>query len=343
MKLKLFKLFLFIPLLLGISPLTSCQKDESKITIAEVTHSLFYAPLYVAKEKGFFLEEGLKVDIITTPGADKVTSSLISKSADIGLMGPEASVYNYVNGNKDYLVSFAQLTQKDGSFLLGREKISPFTFSSLIGKTIIGGRRGGMPEMTLEYILKKNGLTITQNNENPNADVNIRTDVSFDATTGVFVAGESDFVTAFEPVGTQIEKQNKGYILASLGELLNEEVPYTCFQVCQSYLNKNQDKLTRFTRAIIKGLDYVNTSETKDIIPYLEKDFSSSDKEELTSVINNYKRIDTWVKDMNFTKSSFDKLIDIVKEAKELNQNQIVPYELLVTNTIIEQSKNAEE
>lgn len=139
MKFKLIKLLLFLPLLLGIIPLSSCNKKENEIIISEVTHSLFYAPLYVAKEKNFFKDEGLEVKIITTPGADKVMASLISKSCHIGLMGPEASVYNYVNGNKDYLVSFAQLTQKDGSFLLGREKISPFTFSSLIGKTIIGG------------------------------------------------------------------------------------------------------------------------------------------------------------------------------------------------------------
>lgn len=206
-----------------------------------------------------------------------------------------------------------------------------------------GGRKGGMPEMTLEYILKKNGLTITQNGENPNADVNIRTDVSFDATTGVFVAGESDFCTAFEPVGTQIEKQNKGYIIASLGELLNEEVPYTCFSSLKSFLNKNEDKLIKFTKAIIKGLDFVNQNDVEDIIPFLKKDFSSSDEEELTKVINNYKSIEAWPTTMNFTEESFNKLIDIVKEAKELDKDVVVPYESLVTDHIINKSKeNAE-
>lgn len=266
-------------------------------------------------------------------------AALLSKDADIGLMGPEATVYVYQNGQKDYAVNFAQLTQKDGSFLLGREKVESFSFDILKGKTIIGGRKGGMPLMTLEYILKKNGLSITENGLDKNADVNVRTDVSFDATTGVFVSGESDFVTAFEPVGTQIEKQNKGHIVASLGELLNEEVPYTCFSSLKSYLDKNEDKLIKFTRAIIKALDYVNNSEIKDIIPYLKKDFSSSDDQELTKVITNYKSIEAWPKTMEFKENSFNKLIEIVKEANELEKDVIVPYETLVTDLIINKAK----
>ncbi|MBE6132042.1 MAG: ABC transporter substrate-binding protein [Erysipelotrichaceae bacterium] len=339
MKFKFIKKLLLLPFILGILPLGSCSRNENKLTIAEVTHSVFYAPMYVAKNKGYFDEVGLEVDIITTPGADKVMAALLSKDAQIGLMGPEATVYVYQNGQKDYAINFAQLTQKDGSFLLGRDKVDTFSYDILKGKTIIGGRKGGMPEMTLEYVLKKNGLTITQNGENPDADVNIRTDVSFDATTGVFVAGESDFCTAFEPVGTQIEKQGKGYIIASLGELLNEEVPYTCFSSLKSYLNKNEDKLTRFTKAIIKGLDYVNNNKPEDIASYLQKDFSSSSNEELINVINNYKKIKAWPIEMNFTKKSFDKLIDIVKEANELEKDVVVPYEKLVINQIINTAK----
>ena len=342
MKSKIFKFLLFIPLLLGFTPLSSCQKSN-KIIISEVTHSLFYAPMYVAKEKGYFNDEGLDVDIITTPGADKVMASLISKSCHIGLMGPEATVYVYQNGQKDYAVNFAQLTQKDGSFLLGRNKIDNFSYDILKGKTIIGGRKGGMPLMTLEYILKKNGLTITENGLDPNAEVNVRTDVSFDATTGVFVSGESDFVTAFEPIGTQIEKQNKGYIIASLGELLNEEIPYTCFSSLKSYIENNEDKLIKFTKAIIKGLEYVNNSEVKDIIPYLKEDFPSSDDEELMKVITNYKSITTWPKTMEFKEDSFNKLIEIVKNSSELEKDVIVPYDKLVTSKIITQSKNAED
>ena len=227
---------LLIPILLSSIPLSACGNiNTNKITIAEVTHSLFYAPLYIAENAGFFDEVGLDIDIITTPGADKVMSALLSKDADIGLMGPEATVYIYQNGQQDYAVNFAQLTQKDGSFLLGREKIDNFSYDMLKGKTIIGGRKGGMPEMTLEYVLKNKGLTITQNGLDPNADVNIRVDVSFDATSGVFVAGESDFVTAFEPTASQIEKSGQGYIVSSIGED-SGIIPYTCFSSLKSLL-----------------------------------------------------------------------------------------------------------
>ena len=249
-------------------------------------------------------------------------------------MGPEATVYIYQNGQQDYAVNFAQLTQKDGSFLLGREKIDNFSYDMLKGKTIIGGRKGGMPEMTLEYVLKQNGLTITQNNENPNADVNIRVDVSFDATSGVFVAGESDFVTAFEPTASQIEKSGQGYIVSSIGKD-SGIVPYTCFSSLKSYFNDNEDKLIRFTKAIKKGLDFVNSNESSSLVEYLSPSFTSSSEEEITSVINNYKSIEAWPTKLGFEKNNFDKLIDIVKEAGELDKDIQVPYDKLVTNTII--------
>ena len=325
---------LLVPLLLMGLPLASCGKNENKITIAEVTHSLFYAPMYVAKNAGFFDEVNLEIDIITTPGADKVMASLLSKDAQIGLMGPEATVYVYENGQENYAVNFAQLTQKDGSFLLGREKIDNFSYSMLKGKTIIGGRKGGMPEMTLEYVLKQNGLSITQNGENPNADVNIRTDVSFDATSGVFVAGESDFVTAFEPTASQIEKSGKGYIVSSIGED-SGIIPYTCFSSLKSYLNENEETLTKFTKAIKKGLDYVNTHTSNELVEHLSPSFTTSSTEEIISVIDNYKNINAWPNKLGFTENNFNKLIDIVKEAGELDKTIEVPYEKLVTNQII--------
>jgi len=328
---------LLIPLLLSMIPLTSCgNSNDNKITIAEVTHSLFYAPLYVAENAGFFDEEGLEIDIITTPGADKVMSALLSKDAQIGLMGPEATVYIYQNGQQDYAINFAQLTQKDGSFLLGRNKVDNFTYDMLKGKTIIGGRKGGMPEMTLEYVLKQNGLTITQNNENPNADVNIRVDVSFDATSGVFVAGESDFVTAFEPTASQIEKSGQGYIVSSIGED-SGIVPYTCFSSLKSYFNDNEDKLIRFTKAIKKGLEFVNNNESKNLVDYLKPNFESSSDEEIINVLNNYKSIEAWPSVLGFNQNNFNKLIDIVKEAGELDKDVIVPYDKLVTNEILSQ------
>ena len=326
---------LLIPILLSSIPLSACGNiNTNKITIAEVTHSLFYAPLYIAENAGFFDEVGLDIDIITTPGADKVMSALLSKDAQIGLMGPEATVYIYQNGQQDNAVNFAQLTQKDGSFLLGREKIDNFSYDMLKGKTIIGGRKGGMPEMTLEYVLKNKGLTITQNGLDPNADVNIRVDVSFDATSGVFVAGESDFVTAFEPTASQIEKSGQGYIVSSIGED-SGIIPYTCFSSLKSYFENNEEKLIKFTKAIKKGLDFVNSNESSSLVKYLSPSFTSSSEEEITSVINNYKSIEAWPTKLGFEKNNFDKLIDIVKEAGELDKDIQVPYDKLVTNTII--------
>lgn len=273
--------------------------------------------------------------LVTTPGADKVMAALLSKDADIGLMGPEATVYVYQNGQENYAINFAQLTQKDGSFLLGREKVDNFDYSMLKGKTIIGGRKGGMPEMTLEYVLKQNGLTITQNNENPNADVNIRTDVSFDATSGVFVAGESDYVTAFEPTASQIEKSKKGFIISSIGKD-SGIVPYTCFSSIKSYFENNEEKLVKFTTAIKKGLEYVNNHSSLELVNYLKDSFTTSSDEEIISVIDNYKSIDAWPNVLGFNENNFNKLIEIVKEAGELDKNISVPYKKLVTNTIIE-------
>ena len=326
------KNILLIPMMLF--SLASCNNNDNKITIAEVTHSLFYAPLYIAKNAGFFNDVGLDIDIVTTPGADKVMASLLSKDAQIGLMGPEASVYVYNNGQENYAINFAQLTQKDGSFLLGREKIDNFDYSMLKGKTIIGGRKGGMPEMTLEHVLKKNGLTITQNGKDKNADVNIRVDVSFDATSGVFVAGESDYVTAFEPTASQIEATKKGYIVSSIGKD-SGIVPYTCFSSVKSYFENNKDKLKKFTNAIKKGLDYINNNETNKIIEYLKPSFITSKDEEIISVINNYKKIEAWPNKLGFTQDNFNKLIDIVKEAGELDKDIKIPYDKIVTNEMI--------
>lgn len=329
------KLSALIALITSMSLVGCGNKSDNKITVAEVTHSIFYAPMYLASDLGYFKDEGLDVSFITTPGADKTMAALLSKEAHIALMGPEATVYVHKSNQKDYAINFAQLTQKDGSFLLGREKDDNFTYDKLKGKTIIGGRKGGMPEMTLEYVLKQAGLTITQNGVDPNADVNIRTDVSFDVMSGVFASGQSDYVTLFEPSASQMERLGKGYILRSLGED-SGIVPYTCFSSLKSYFNKNEEKLAKFTRAIKKGLDYIHGNEIKDIIPHLTSFFTSSDNEELTSVVKNYLDIEAWPKTMQFTESNFNKLLEIVKEAGELEKDYVSAYSSLVTNKIIE-------
>ena len=332
---KIKKILLSTLISLSIIQLSSCKKDENKITISEVTHSLFYAPMYIAKEKGFFKEEGLDIDIITSPGADKVMASLLSKDATIGLMGPEASIYVYNNGQKDYAVNFAQLTRTDGSFLLGRDKNEIFTYDNLKGKTIIGGRQGGMPEMVLEYILKEKGYSITRNGKDPSKDINIRTDIAFDVMTAAFVNGKADYVTAFEPNATELEMMNKGYILSSLGEELNTSIPYTCFSILKSNLETKKEQIRKFVKAIEKALSYTLNHEANELVPLLKKDFSTSSNEEIEKVLTNYKKIKAWPETTKFSKESFDKLIDIVKLAGELDKSIVVPYDKLVSQEFL--------
>ena len=226
-----------IPIILSLCILpmsiSSCNNKDNEIVIAEVTRSIFYAPMYVALNEGYFKDEGLEVSLITTPGADKTMSALLSKEANIALMGPEATVYVYNNGQKDYAINFAQLTQKDGSFLVSREyyDYETFSFDNLIGKNIIGGRKGGMPEMIFEYVLKQKGYDVSHSDEN--AQIYIRTDVNFDVMAGAFASGNGDFVTLFEPSATQMENINEGYIVASIGEHCGN-IPYTCFSSLKS-------------------------------------------------------------------------------------------------------------
>ena len=328
---KRIKKLLLTSLLLSSLFVNGCKSNGlTKITIAEVTHSLFYAPQYIAMNKGYFKEEGLNVNVITTPGADKTMAALLSKEAQIGLMGPEATVYVYNGGEKDYAVNFAQLTQKDGSFLLGREKIENFTYDMLKGKTLIGGRKGGMPEMTLEYVLKKSGLTITRNGEDKTADVNIRTDVNFDVMAGVFTAGQSDYVTLFEPSASQVERNGIGHIVASIGES-SSVVPYTCYSSLNSYLHNNSETIDKFTRAIKKGLQFVYSASLDELVEALSPSFVSSDQEEIKRVMTNYLNISAWPTTLELKEENYNRLIEIVTLAGELDKP--APFEKIVNNT----------
>ena len=327
------KKYLYLLTLLCVSMLsiiTSCGKNDglTHITVAEVTHSLFYAPQYIAINNGYFKEEGLKVNVITTPGADKTMAALLSKEAQIGLMGPEASVYVYNGGETNYAINFAQLTHKDGSFLLAREEMPNFKWTDLKGKTIIGGRKGGMPEMTLEYVLKKAGLQIGQND--PNAEVNIRTDVNFDVMAGVFTAGQSDFVTLFEPSASQVERNGIGHIVASIGES-SGEVPYTCYSATKKYVEQNGEILKAFNRAIKKGIHFLLTSKMEEVVAALKPSFTSSDEVEISNVINNYLSIDVWNENLSLEKESYNRLIEIITLAGELNEEP-APFEKIVNN-----------
>lgn len=265
-------IILVIVMVMGFT-LTACKQDTElkEITLIEVTHSLFYTPQYVALTQGFFEEEGLKIELVNGKGADKVMASLISGEAEIGFMGPEASVYVYNQGRDDYAINFAQLTQRDGSFLVGREKEDNFQWTDLKGKEVLGGRKGGMPFMTLEYVVKKSGLQ-------PPEDVNLRTDVQFDVLAGAFVAGEGDYVALFEPVASSLEQEGKGHIVASIGEA-GGYIPYTAYSATKTYMEKNPDVIQKFTNAILKGMVWVQNNSTEDIAKAVQPQFPDTDIE----------------------------------------------------------------
>lgn len=333
MKKCFFSCLLVVTIML-VPSLTSCTNKMTKIKVAEVAHSVFYAPQYVALEKGYFKEEGLEIELINANGADKVTSAILSGDVQIGLQGPEPTIYLYNNNKDNYLVNFAQLTQTDGSFIFGREKIDDFSLDMLKGRSILGGRKGGVPEMTLEYILKKAGLTVKQDDENVDQaknEVNVRTDIAFAAMAGSFLSGEGDFVTLFEPTATDLVNSNKAYLLCSVGEFAGK-VPYTAYSTSINYYNKNKDIIEKFTKAIYKGQQFVMNHSDIEIAKALQPSFSDISLTDLVSVVNRYRSIDAWCKTPFFEKDGFEKLMDIMSLANELEKR--APYEKLVTNEI---------
>lgn len=291
----------------------------TKVKVAEVAHSIFYAPQYIADKKGFFKEEGLDVDILLTPGADKVAAAVLSKDVQIGFCGSEQSIYVYNSGKKDYLVNFASLTKRDGSFIVSRKKIKDFKLEDLKGKYIIGGRKGGMPEMTLEYTLKENGIDIK--------DVTIDTSIEFASMASAFVSGTGDFVTLFEPNATTLEKQGKGYIVGYLGEY-GGSVPYTSYNALKSYIKKNPNTIQSFTNAINKGLDYVWKTDNKTLAKELVEYFPDMTINDLEKMIKRYKDNDAWNKNTYLDKKDFDHMQDIVINAKIIKKK--APYKKLV-------------
>lgn len=295
-------------------------KKLKKVTLAEVAHTIFYAPMYVAIEKGYFEENGIDIDLLLTPGADKVTAAVLSGDADVGFCGSEATIYVYKNGEKDYLKTFAQLTQKDGAFIVSRKKIDNFTLNDLKGKTVIGGRAGGMPEMVFEWALKENGI-------NPKTDLDIDTSVAFPAMSGAFISGDSDFVTLFEPNATEVEQQGFGYVLESVGSL-GGNVPYTSFSARKSYLKENKELIKNFTKAIQKGLDYVDTHTDKEVAQTILNQFPNTSLNDLESAVKRYRSIEAWPKTTKFSEESFNHLQEIMQYSNSLDEK--VPFKDLM-------------
>lgn len=331
MKKRRLSVILTLSLLL-MSLLSGCsQSSLKKVTIAEVTHSVFYAPQYVAIEAGFFKDEGIDIDLLLTQGADKTMAALLSGEAEVGFMGPESSIYVYNQGSKDYAINFAQVTKRDGNFLLARTPMKNFSLKDLAGKEIIGGRKGGMPEMTLEYVLKQNGLKLGK--DIANGETHVRTDIQFSAMSGAFIGGEGEFVTLFEPNATQVEVAGEGYVVASMGQL-SGEIPYTAYSALASYMDENQDLLQHFTNAIYKGQQYVANHSSADIAKIIAPQFSEMKLDELTSVIERYKQNDTWCTEPLLKKESLEHLMDVMEMAGELETRP--PYETLVTTKFAE-------
>lgn len=296
--------------------------DLTKVRVAEVTHSVFYAPQYVADALGYFKDENLDVEIILTPGADKVTAAVLSGDVEVGFCGSEATIYVYNQGEKDYLVTFAGLTKKDGSFLVSRKKIDNFTLEDLKDSFIIGGRKGGMPEMTLEWALSQNGI-------NPKEDLTIDTSIAFAAMSGAFIGGTGDFVTLFEPNALQIEKEGLGYVVASVGEL-GGVVPYTAYNAKKSYIEKNPDVIKGFNKAIQKGLDYVHSHTDEEVASTILDYFPDTSLNDLITIVKRYREIDSWYDTTYINEEDFNHIQEIMQNAGELDT--FAPYDKLVTN-----------
>ncbi len=304
------------------------QKKDSgltKVKVAEVTHSMFYTPQYLAHKLGYFEEEGLDVEIITVPGADKVTASVLSGDVQIGFCGSESTIYVYNQGEKDYLVNFAGLTKRDGSFIVSREKIEDFTLEDLKGKHVIGGRKGGMPVMMFEWALTQAGI-------DPKKDVNVDTSIEFASMSGAFIGGTGDFVNLFEPNALQLEQEGYGYVVASLGEL-GGVVPYTAYHAKKSYIEENSDVIQGFTNAINKALEYTMNHEAEEIAKDLVDYFPDTSLDDITTIVQRYKDNDSWFDTTEIKEKDFNHIQEIMENSDALDKR--APYDKLVDNSFV--------
>lgn len=330
-----FRLTLSLMLVLLVGIFNGCgaktvtnEKNLTPVTLNEVAHSIFYAPMYVAIEEGYFMEEGIDITLVTGFGADKTMTAVLTDEAQIGFMGSESTIYTYAGGTEDYVVNFAQLTQRAGNFLVSREPIENFSWDMLKGKNVLGGRAGGMPQMVFEYILEKNNI-------DPATDVNINQSIDFGSTAAAFSGGDADFTVEFEPHATSLEEKGDGYVVASLGED-SGYVPYTAFCAKKSYLDANPQVIQAFTNALQKGMDYVQTHTPEEIAKVIAPQFAETDMDTLTTIVARYHNQDTWKDNLIFDKDAFDLLQNILESSAVLEER--VPYEDLVTTEFAEKA-----
>lgn len=325
MKKIIISILILIVIIIATFITISNRKDTNlqKVKVAEVTHSVFYAPQYVAHSLGYFEEEGLDVEINLVPGADKVTAAVLSGDVNIGLCGSEATIYVYNGGEKDYLVTFAGLTKKDGSFIVSRKKYDNFKLSDMEGKRVIAGRKGGMPVMTFEWALGQNGI-------DPKKDVTVDTSIDFASMSGAFIGGTGDFVNLFEPQALALEQQGYGYVVASLGEL-GGTVPYTAYSARKSYIKENPDVIKGYTKAIDRGLKYVQEHSVKEIAEVIVDYFPDTSMNDLEKIVKRYKDNDSWYQTTYISEKDFNHIQDIMEYADALEKR--APYNKLVDTT----------
>lgn len=297
------------------------ENDLRKIRVAEVTHSPFYTPFYVAIENGYFKEEGLDIELVLTPGADKVSAAVLSNDVEIGFAGPEASIYVYDGGEEDYIISFAGLTKRDGQFILAREANDNFKLEDLYNKEILVGRKGGMPSLNFLNALKKSNIDPKK--------ININYSVEFAALSGSFIGGIGDYVNLFEPTATKLTKDNLGYVVASIG-LMSGEVPYTAFNARKSFINNNEDVIRKFTKALNKGIKYTLENNENEISKVILKQFPDSSLNDLSVIIKRYKDYDCFLDSTFISEKSFENLEDIMIDNDLLKS--YVPYSDLIKN-----------
>ena len=295
-------------------------KNKNKIRINEVTHSIFYAPLYLAEALGYFEDEGYEIELTNGGGADATMAAVLSGGADIGFCGPEAAIYVVKGGSNDSPKVFGQLTKRDGTFLVGRVAEPDFKWSNLSGKEILAGRKGGVPAMTFEYVVKTGKIDCTLNY-----------DVAFNMMTPAFESGIADYCTMFEPTASEYQAQGKGYIVASVGEE-SGEIPYTCFMAKQSYIKNNSGAVEALLRAITRAVKYVNETDSATVAEYLTSYFDGTGKDSIKVSLDSYKAIDAWVTNMAMKESAFERLQDVIDLAGELN-GRVAFGDVVITET----------